>query len=69
MLKLMDYPAPVMLLSSAGEAWMPFSDTVKYGILGISITLLLLALAILAWQTFRCCTQTGAAYAEQDTCE
>uniref|UniRef100_A0A3Q3LJ87 C2 domain-containing protein n=1 Tax=Labrus bergylta TaxID=56723 RepID=A0A3Q3LJ87_9LABR len=33
-----------------------FSDTVKYCILGISVTLLLLALVILAWQTFRCCT-------------
>ncbi|XP_026220314.1 synaptotagmin-1 [Anabas testudineus] len=67
MLTLMDYPAPVKLLSAAGDQWMPFSDTVKFCILGISITLLLLALAILAWQTFRCCTQTHSTYTEQDT--
>ncbi|KAM9352092.1 synaptotagmin-2 [Symphorus nematophorus] len=56
---LMNYPAPVGLLSAAGEVRMPFSDTVKYCILGISVALLLLALGILAWQVFRCCTQTS----------
>ncbi|KAK2841893.1 hypothetical protein Q5P01_012093 [Channa striata] len=67
MLTLMDSPATVGLLSAAGELRMPFSDTVKYCILGISVTLLLLALAILAWQTFRCCTQTDNTYTRQET--
>ncbi|KAL6107242.1 uncharacterized protein ACO6RY_10919 [Pungitius sinensis] len=35
---------------------MPFSDAVKYSILGVSVALLLLALCILVWQAFRCCT-------------
>ncbi|XP_037622549.1 synaptotagmin-2 [Sebastes umbrosus] len=62
----MDYPAPVELLSAAGELSMPFSDAVKYCILGISVTLLLLALGILAWQAFRCCTQRHTTYTRQD---
>uniref|UniRef100_A0AAQ4Q326 C2 domain-containing protein n=2 Tax=Gasterosteus aculeatus aculeatus TaxID=481459 RepID=A0AAQ4Q326_GASAC len=52
----MDYPANERLLSTAGDLRMPFSDTVKYSILGISVALLLLALGILVWQAFRCCT-------------
>ncbi|XP_055365479.1 synaptotagmin-1 [Betta splendens] len=67
MLIPMDHPAQVKLLSAAGDLHMPFSDAIKYCILGISVTLLLLALAILGWQTFRCCTQTHTAYTEQDT--
>lgn len=67
MVLLTDYPAPMELLSDTGELSMPFSDTVKYCILGISVTLLLLALGILAWQTFRCCTQTRNTHARQDT--
>ncbi|XP_039990164.1 synaptotagmin-2 [Xiphias gladius] len=63
----LDYPTPVGLLLAAGELKMPFSDTVKYCILGISVTLLLLALGILAWQTFKCCTQTHETYTRQDT--
>ncbi|TMS05190.1 hypothetical protein E3U43_004440 [Larimichthys crocea] len=46
---------------------MPFPDLIKYCILGISITLLLLALGILAWQAFRCCTQTPTTYTQQGT--
>ncbi|KAF0041542.1 hypothetical protein F2P81_007440 [Scophthalmus maximus] len=44
---------------------MPFSDTVKYVLLAVSVALLVLALGILAWQAFRCCTQTHAAYTRQ----
>ncbi|XP_026166238.1 synaptotagmin-5 [Mastacembelus armatus] len=66
MVILMVYPAPVGLLSAAGELWMPFSDMVKYCILGMSVTLLLLALGILAWQTFMCCTQTYTTDTGQD---
>lgn len=69
MVTLMEYPFPVGLHSAAGELRMPFSDTVKYCILGISITLLLLALGILAWQAFRCCTQTHNTYTRQDAGE
>ncbi|XP_020496155.1 synaptotagmin-2 [Labrus bergylta] len=67
MVMQMDYPAPVRLPSTAGDLRTPFSDTVKYCILGISVTLLLLALVILAWQTFRCCTQRHSTYTQQDT--
>ncbi|KAK2918185.1 hypothetical protein Q8A73_004931 [Channa argus] len=63
----MDHLAPPGLLSAAGELRMPFSDTVKYCILGISVSLLLLALAILAWQTFRCCAKTNTTYTRQET--
>lgn len=69
MVMLIDYPAPVVLLSAAGDLRMPFSDMVKYCILGISVTLLLLALGILAWQAYRCCTQTYTTYTPQDTGE
>lgn len=69
MLTLMDYPAPVGLLAAAGELKMPFSDSVKYCILGISVMLLLLALGILAWQAYRCCNQTHTTYTQQDTSE
>lgn len=61
-----DYPAPRGLQLAAGDLRMPFSDTVKYCILGISVTLFLLALGILAWQAFRCCTQTHATQTQQD---
>ncbi|XP_076590022.1 synaptotagmin-2 isoform X2 [Chaetodon auriga] len=61
-----DYPDPQGLLLAARDLKMPFSDTLKYCILGISITLLLLALGILAWQAFRCCTQTHATHSQQD---
>ncbi|KAM7002526.1 synaptotagmin-2 isoform 1-T1 [Tautogolabrus adspersus] len=67
MVMQMDYPAPVRLPSTAGDLTMPFSDMFKYCILGISVTLLLLALVILAWQTFKCCTQRHSTYTQQDT--
>ncbi|XP_033490231.1 synaptotagmin-2 isoform X2 [Epinephelus lanceolatus] len=67
MVMLIDYPASVGLVSAAGELSMLLSDTVKYCILGISVTLLLLALGILAWQTFRCCTQKHTTYTWEDT--
>uniref|UniRef100_A0A669D865 C2 domain-containing protein n=1 Tax=Oreochromis niloticus TaxID=8128 RepID=A0A669D865_ORENI len=67
MVTLIDYPAPMELFSKAGELRMPFSDVVKYGILGISITLLLLALGILAWQIYRFCTEKYThTYTQQD---
>ncbi|KAM7396202.1 hypothetical protein PAMP_019259 [Pampus punctatissimus] len=46
---------------------MPFSDAIKYSILGLSVALLLVALGILAWQAFRCCTHTHTAHTQQDT--
>ncbi|XP_035521117.1 synaptotagmin-2 [Morone saxatilis] len=67
MVTLIVYPAPAGLLSTAGDLRMPFPDLVKYCLLGISVTLLLLALGILAWQAFRCCTQTRNTYTQQDT--
>ncbi|KAM8891317.1 synaptotagmin-2 isoform 2-T2 [Spinachia spinachia] len=62
----MDYQADGWLLSTGGELRMPFSDTVKYSILGISVALLLLALGILIWQAFRCCTGGQATITQQD---
>ncbi|XP_054475514.1 synaptotagmin-2 [Anoplopoma fimbria] len=64
--RLIDYPAPEWRLSTAGELRMPFSVTVKYCILGISVALLLLALGILAWQAFRCCTEKHTTITRQD---
>ncbi|XP_037539062.1 uncharacterized protein syt19 [Nematolebias whitei] len=58
-------PCPGCSLSAAGVLRMPFSDAVKYCILGISVLLLLLSLAILAWQIFRCFSQAPT-YQQQD---
>ncbi|XP_043980815.1 synaptotagmin-5 isoform X2 [Gambusia affinis] len=66
MLSFVEFPAKVELLST-GELRMPFSDAVKYCILGISILLLLVALAILIWQIFRCFSDTHTSYPHQDT--
>lgn len=66
MLTFVEFPANVELLST-GELRMPFSDAVKYCILGISILLLLVALAILFWQIFRCFSETHTSYPHQDT--
>lgn len=63
---VMDYLPPEAPISAAAKLWMPFSDPVKYLILGISIALLLLALGILTWQVFRCYTQTHKADSKQD---
>ncbi|KAM4572557.1 synaptotagmin-5 [Odontesthes bonariensis] len=67
MVTIIDHQAPTGLLSAAGELKMPFSNVVKYSILAISIILLLLALGILAWQIFRCFTQTHNTFSHQDT--
>lgn len=66
MLLLTDYPANMWLLSTGGDLRMPFSDSIKYSILAISIALLLLALGIFAWQVFRCCTRTHATLDRED---
>lgn len=65
MLLLVQYPVPVGLLSDAGDLRMLFTDTIKFFILGLSVSLLLLALGILAWQAYGYCTH--AAYTPQDT--
>jgi len=69
MVTIIDHQAPTGLLATAGVLKMPFSDAVKYSILALSIILLLLALAILAWQIFRYFTQTHNTYSHQDTGE
>ncbi|XP_061578298.1 synaptotagmin-2 isoform X2 [Cololabis saira] len=66
MVTMVTYPPPAGLLSQAGELTMPFSDAVKFSILGVSVLLLLLALAILAWQIFRCFSQTHTTCNQQD---
>ncbi|XP_068169847.1 synaptotagmin-5 [Antennarius striatus] len=65
MVMVADYPAPAGVKSTAEELKLPFPDSIKYCILAISIALLLLALALLAWQTFRYWTQTHATYRQQ----
>ncbi|XP_053740792.1 synaptotagmin-2 [Synchiropus splendidus] len=55
----------VMLASAEGGVHMPFSDSVKYSILGVSIALLLVALAILAWQALRYYRQSCVAPQEE----
>ncbi|XP_047451407.1 synaptotagmin-9 [Mugil cephalus] len=65
MLPLLVFPCHFGLLPAAGALRMPFSIVIKYSILGISVTLLLLALAILAWQILRFCTQTRGTYVQQ----
>lgn len=69
MVMVTDYPPPMELLSKAEELRMPFSEAVKFSILGISIFLLLLALGILAWQIFRCFSHTNTTYNQHDTSE
>ncbi|XP_054632902.1 synaptotagmin-1 [Dunckerocampus dactyliophorus] len=49
-----DYLASARLLPSAAALRFPFSAAVKYSILGLSVSLLLVALGILAWQAFKC---------------
>ncbi|XP_041851935.1 synaptotagmin-5 [Melanotaenia boesemani] len=67
MVTFVDHPAYMGLLSAGGELRMQFSDAVKYSILAVSVILLLLALSILAWQIFRCFSQTYTTYTEQET--
>lgn len=66
MVTFVELPANVGLLSTTGELRMPFSEAVKYCILGISILLLLVALGILIWQIFRCFSQSHTSYPHQD---
>ncbi|XP_034033010.1 synaptotagmin-2 [Thalassophryne amazonica] len=63
---MIDYPAASGLLSTEEDLTIPFSDPIKYCILGICITLFLLALFVLAWQVFRCLTQKHALYTAQN---
>nr|XP_046149652.1 synaptotagmin 1-like isoform X3 [Oncorhynchus gorbuscha] len=42
---------------SIGDLRMPFNEEVKYCILGISVTLFLIAMGILVWQLYRYCSQ------------
>ncbi|KAG7473758.1 hypothetical protein MATL_G00099300 [Megalops atlanticus] len=51
----MNFPATLEL--SIGDVRMPFSDEVKYSILGISVCLFLVAIIILVWQLYRYCLQ------------
>ncbi|XP_036441274.1 synaptotagmin-2 [Colossoma macropomum] len=51
---------PVTLENSFWEIHIPLSQEVKYSILGISVTLLFVALCILIWQIYRYCTQQPA---------
>nr|XP_061825271.1 synaptotagmin-5-like [Nerophis lumbriciformis]XP_061825272.1 synaptotagmin-5-like [Nerophis lumbriciformis] len=50
----MEHFTATKLLSSAAALNFPFSAAVKYSILGLSVSLLLVALGILVWQAFRC---------------
>ncbi|KAI4875798.1 hypothetical protein NFI96_017135, partial [Prochilodus magdalenae] len=47
---------PASLENSFWEIHIPLSQEVKYSILGISVTLLFVALCILIWQIYRYCT-------------
>ncbi|KAK5620508.1 hypothetical protein CRENBAI_022928 [Crenichthys baileyi] len=67
MLTFVEVPANVRLLSTSRELRIPFSEAVKYCILGISILLLLVAVGILIWQIFRCFSHTHTSYSHQDT--
>ncbi|KAK0148129.1 Synaptotagmin-1 [Merluccius polli] len=60
---IIEYP-DVMAARQLAVLNLPFPDLVKYSILGVSVALLLLAVAILLWQIFRCCTRTDVT---QDT--
>ncbi|XP_072551685.1 synaptotagmin-2 [Salminus brasiliensis] len=51
----MSLPAP--LENSFWDIHIPLSQEVKYSILGISVTLLFVALCILLWQIYRYCTE------------
>lgn len=66
MLTFVELPVDMGLLSTSGQLRMPFSEAVKYCILGISILLLLAALGILIWQICRCFSQTYTSYPSQE---
>lgn len=67
MVTLTGFPAPLEPISAAWELRVSLSEIVKYLVLAISVTLLLLALGILAWQIVRCCSHTRSRYTQQDT--
>lgn len=50
---------------NASELKIPFSDTVKYCILAISVILLLVALCILTWQIIRCFSNSHSTYTQE----
>ncbi|KAJ8343234.1 hypothetical protein SKAU_G00305630 [Synaphobranchus kaupii] len=52
-----DMNFPTTLELSIGDIRMPFSDDVKYSILGISVLLLVTAIILLVWQVYRYFTQ------------
>lgn len=56
---IIEYP-DTMALRQLRLLNMPFPEVVKYSILGVSVLLLLLAIAIFLWQIFRCRTRTNA---------
>lgn len=60
---VIEYPDTVAV-RQLGLLNMPFSDLVKYCVLGVSVVLLLLAVSIFLWQIFRCYTRT---HGTQDT--
>ncbi|XP_012718416.2 synaptotagmin-2 [Fundulus heteroclitus] len=67
MVTFVELPANAGLLSTTRELRMPFSEAVKFCILGISILLLVVALGILIWQICRCFSQKHTSYPHQDT--
>ncbi|KAM3870257.1 synaptotagmin-2 [Diretmus argenteus] len=64
---VMESPASLWLSDAAGWLRLPFSDPITYFLLAISVALLLLALGILLWQIFRCCSQTYTTDTAQNT--
>ncbi|XP_029951164.1 synaptotagmin-2 isoform X2 [Salarias fasciatus] len=67
MVTLTGFPAPLEPISAAWELRMTLSEIVKYLVLAVSISLLLLALGILAWQIIRCCSHTHTRYTQRET--
>lgn len=63
------YQATLGLLLAPGLIGIPILDMVKYCILGLSVTLLLLSLGILAWQMLRCYTHTYVTHTHEGTGE
>lgn len=58
--QLMDNPAaPAVSWLGAEDPWLKLSERIQYLILGLSVVLLLLALGVLAWQTYRFCANTA----------
>ncbi|XP_011474650.1 synaptotagmin-2-like [Oryzias latipes] len=64
MMTVIEDPDHVGSFLNASELKIPFSDTVKYCILAVSVILLLVALCILAWQIFRCFSHSYFTYTQ-----